>query len=93
MAPTLTTGPNVLDTGVWQGPAQITLEDIAQVSSILREEPTTSWRKNMTEQPYDFPNNYYDTSAVPIQWMQWDPRSTFCDIQNNAFKQRYLEKK
>jgi hypothetical protein len=93
MAPTLTTSQNVLETGVWQGPAQITLEDIGNVTSELVPEPTTSWRKNMTEKPYDFPNNYYDVSAVPIQWMQWDPRSTFVDDQNNRFKQRYLQKK
>ena len=89
----LTTVPNVLEKGVWQGPAQITMEDIGVVTSELVPEPTTSWRKDMTERPYDFPNNYYDTQAVPIQWMQWDPRSTFADDQNNRFSQRYLQKK
>lgn len=93
MAPTLSTSQNVLERGVWQGPAQITLEDIAVVSNFLISEPTTAWRKNMTEQPYDFPNNYYDTAAVPIQWMRWDPRSTFSDMQNAAFNQRYFQKK
>lgn len=93
MAPTLTTSPNVLETGIWQGPAQITLEDIGKITSELVPEPTTSWRKNMTEKPYDFPNNYYDTVKVPIQWMHWDPRSTYADDQNDRFKQRYLQKK
>jgi hypothetical protein len=93
MAPTLTTSQNVLEQGVWQGPAQITLDDIAQVSNFLISEPTTSWRKNMTEQPYDFPNNYCDTAQVPIQWMRWDPRSTYVDDQNNRFNQRYFKNK
>jgi len=93
MAPTLTTSQNVMETGIWQGPAQITLEDIGQITSELVPEPTTSWRKNMTEQPYDFPNCYCDTAQVPIQWMQWSPRSTFADDQNNRFSQRYFQNK
>jgi hypothetical protein len=93
MAPTLTTSGLVLENGVWQGPAQITLEDIGNVISELVPEPTTSWRKNMTERPYDFPNCYCDPAQVPIQWMRWDPRSTFADDQNNRFNQRYFQKK
>ena len=89
MAPTLTTSSLVLEDGIWQGPAQITLEDIGKITSELVPEPTTAWRKNMTEKPYDFPNTYCDTEQVPITWMMWDPISTYTVEQNSIFKQRY----
>jgi len=91
--PSLDTNRITLEADIWQGPAQITLDDIAKVSNFLISEPTTSWRKNMTEQPYDFPNNYCDPAQVPIQWVKWLPRSTFADDQNNRFDQRYFQKK
>lgn len=93
MAPTLTTSSLVLEGSIWQGPAQITLEDIGNVTSELVPEPTTAWRKDMTEKPYDFPNNYYDMNSVPIQWMRWDPVSTYTVEQNTVFDQHYLQKK
>jgi len=93
MAPTLTTSRNILEQGIWQGPAQITLEDIGNVMNELVPEPTTTWRKDMTERSYDFPNNYYDIEKVPIQWMRWDPISTFVEDQNTRFTERYFRGK
>lgn len=87
--PRLDTSQNVLQPGVWIGPAQVVLEDKTQVESILREEPTTSWKKGWSEQPYDFPNTYVN---LPIRALYWDPKSTFADNQNERFVQRYFSK-
>ena len=87
-APRLDTSPIMLQTGIMLGPAQLTLEDKTQVESLLRERPTTAWRKDMTEKPYDFPNQY---CTLPIRWMQWNPRNTYADDQNNRFVQRYIK--
>jgi hypothetical protein len=93
MAPTLSTSGLVLEEQIWQGPAQITLEDIAKITSELVPEPTTAWRKDQTEKPYDFPNTYCDPVQVPITWMTWDPISTYTVEQNTIFDQHYLQKK
>ena len=84
-APRLDTSSIMLQPGIMIGPAQITLEDKTQVESLLRVRPTTAWRKDWTEKPYDFPNPYCD---LPIRWMQWNPRNTYADDQNNRFGQR-----
>lgn len=77
---------NVLQGGVWIGPAQVVLEDKTDVESLLREQTTTSWRKDWTEQAYDFPNSYV---KLPQRVLSWDPISTYADDQNNRFSQRY----
>jgi len=80
---------NLLERGVWYGPAQIVLADKTMVESGLREEPTTSWKKGWSEQPYDFPNSYV---TVPPRVLIWNPLSTFAVDQNNRFNQRYFSK-
>lgn len=85
----LDTSPVVLEKGVWFGPAQVVLEDKTQIESELRERPTTSWRKDMTEAPYDFPNTYV---TIKQRVMDWNPISTFTDDQNTRFAQRYFGK-
>ena len=56
---------------------------------MLREEPTTAWKKGWSEQPYDFPNSYV---KLPLRVLSWDPISTFADQQNTRFVQRYFSK-
>jgi len=56
---------------------------------MLRERPTTAWRKDWTETPYDFPNSYV---TIPQRVMGWNPISTFVDDQNTRFAQRYFGK-
>jgi len=85
----LDTSSLVLEKGVWIGPAQVVLEDKTQVESMLRERPTTAWRKDWTETPYDFPNSYV---TIPQRVMGWNPISTFVDDQNTRFAQRYFGK-
>jgi hypothetical protein len=85
----LDTSPNVLQKGVWIGPAQVVLEDKTQVESELRVRPTTNWRKDWTEAGYDFPNTYV---TLPQRVMEWNPISTFVDDQNTRFAQRYFGK-
>jgi hypothetical protein len=87
--PTLSTGPNVLQEGVWIGPAQVVLADKTDVESMLREEPTTAWKKGWSEQQYDFPNTYVN---LPLRVLTWNPASTFVDDQNTRFAQRYFSK-
>jgi hypothetical protein len=84
--PRLDNSKNILQPGVWIGPAQVVLEDKTMVESALREEPTTSWKKGWSEQAYDFPNTYV---TLPVRVMSWDPGSTFSDNQNTRFVQRY----
>ena len=85
----LDTSPNVLQKGVWIGPAQVVLEDKTQVESELRVRSTTNWRKDWTETGYDFPNSYV---TLPQRVMDWNPTSTFVDDQNTRFAQRYFGK-
>ena len=85
----LDTSDIVLEKGVWSGPAQIVLENKTQVESELRERSTTAWKKNASEQPYDFPNSYIN---IPVRVMQDNPISTFVDDQNTRFAQRYFGK-
>ena len=82
----LDTSPLTLEKGVWRGPAQVVLEDKTMVESFLREEPTTSWKKGWSEQPYDFPNTYV---TLPLRVIDWNPVNTFSDYQNERFVQRY----
>ena len=77
---------NVLESGVWRGPAQIVLQDKTDVESLLREEPTTGSRKTWAEKPYDFPNSYI---TMPVKVLDRNPISTYAEDQNNRFKQRY----
>jgi hypothetical protein len=83
------TSKNILQQNVWIGPAQVVLEDQVQVEIMLREEPTTAWKKGWSEQPYDFPNTYV---KLPLRVLGWDPISTFSDQQNTRFVQRYFSK-
>ena len=84
--PRLDNSPNILQPGIWKGPAQVVLEDKTQVESALREEPTTSWKKGWSEQQYDFPNTYV---TLPLRVLSWNPTNTFADNQNTRFVQRY----
>lgn len=83
------TSTNILQQGVWIGPAQVVLEDKTQVESMLREDSTLAWKKGWSEQPYDFPNTYVN---IPPRVLGWDPVSTFAEQQNTRFVQRYFSK-
>ena len=87
--PRVDTAPIVLQPNIFRGPATVVLEDLAIVGSMLRERTTTAWKKNWTEQPYDFPKTYVD---IPQRVMSWNPTSTYADDQNNRFAQRYAQK-
>jgi hypothetical protein len=87
--PRLNTSPLVLQEGVMMGPATVVLADKTDVESMLRERTTIAWKKNSTEQPYDFPNSYVD---IPQRVMGWNPVSTYVDDQNTRFVQRYFSK-
>lgn len=84
--PRLDAAPIVLQPNVHMGPATVVLEDLAMTGSALREQTTTAWKKNWSEQAYDFPNSYV---TIPQRVMSWDPISTYADDQNNRFVQRY----
>ena len=88
--PRLDTAPIVLQPSVHMGPATVVLEDLADTGSLLREQTTTAWKKNWTEQSYDFPNTYV---TIPQRVMSWNPISTYTDDQNNRFAQRYKAQK
>jgi hypothetical protein len=88
--PRLDAAPVILQPNVHMGPATVLLEDLADASSYLREQTTTSSKKGWSEQTYDFPNSYVD---IPQRVMSWDPISTYADDQNNRFVQRYMGKK
>jgi len=87
--PRLNTSPVVLQEGVMMGPATVVLADKTDVESMIRERTTTAWKKNPTEQPYDFPNSYV---KIPQRVMGWNPISTYVDDQNTRFVQRYFSK-
>jgi hypothetical protein len=85
--------PNVLSTssldlqkGVFYGPANVVMEDLVNIESIIRPRDTLAWKKMYNEKPYDFPNTYVD---LPIRWIQKDPVSTYAIEQNVRFSQRY----
>lgn len=78
-----------LEQSVWQGPATITMVDIADAESALRPVDTLAWKKPYTEQPYDFPNSYVN---IPLRVLTWDPISTYSIDQNSRFVQRYMKK-
>lgn len=88
--PRLDTAPITLQPNIHMGPATVVLEDLADASSYLREQTTTAWKKNWTEQAYDFPNTYV---TIPQRVMSWDPISTYAVDQNERFVQRYPVKK
>ena len=71
------------------GPATIVLADKTDVESLLRVKTTTAWKKNPTEQPYDFPNSYI---SIPQRVMGWNPTDTYVADQNTRFVQRYFSK-
>lgn len=87
--PRLDTAPLILQPKVHMGPATVVLADLAMTGSMLREQTTTAWKKNWTEQGYDFPNTYV---TIPQRVMEWNPISTYTDDQNNRFAQRYSQK-
>lgn len=84
------TGGVTLEEGVWQGPATVTMTDIADAESALRPVDTLAWKKPYTEAPYDFPNSYVN---LPLRVLTWDPISTYTIDQNTRFSQRYTLKK
>jgi hypothetical protein len=84
--PKLDVAPVILQPNLHMGPATVVLEDLADASSFLREQTTTAWKKNWTEQSYDFPNTYV---TLPQRVLGWNPISTYTDDQNNRFAQRY----
>lgn len=88
--PRLDAAPVILQPNVHMGPATVVLEDLADTGSYLREQTTTAWKKNWTEQSYDFPNTYVN---LPLRTMPWDPISTYADEQNTRFVQRYYSAK
>ena len=75
-----------LEQGVWQGPATVTMTDIADAESALRPVDTLTWKKPYSEAPYDFPNSYV---ILPLRVLDFDPISTYSDNQNKVFSQRY----
>lgn len=79
----------LLQPGVWQGPATITMVDIAETGSRLRPVDTLSWKSGWSEAPYDFPNSYVN---LPLRVVGFDPISTYAIDQNNRFVQRYVQK-
>lgn len=87
--PRLNTSPLVLQEGVMMGPATVVLADKTDVESMIRVRTTTAWKKNPSEQPYDFPNSYV---TIPQRVMGWNPISTYVDDQNTRFVQRYFSK-
>lgn len=88
--PALDFSGNILQKGVWEGPAQVVLADKTDVESMLREKTTSAWKKGWSEKPYDFPNTYVN---LPLRVLYWNPINTFGDIQNERFDQRYNSKK
>jgi len=84
--PTLDNSHNILQPGVWIGPAQVVLADKTDVESTLREQTTSAWKKGWSEKSYDFPNTYVD---LPLRVIPWNPVNTFGEIQNERFNQRY----
>jgi hypothetical protein len=89
MPQTLDFSPVVLQAEIPKRPATVVLADLADAGSDLRERSTTTWKKNPTEHPYDFPNNYVD---LPIRFNAVDPISTYAVNQNTMFTQRYFKK-
>jgi len=86
--PTLDNSHNILQKGIWIGPAQVVLADKTDVESTLREQTTSAWKKGWSEKSYDFPNTYVD---IPLRVLNWNPINTFGDIQNERFSQRYMQ--
>jgi hypothetical protein len=89
MPQTLDFSPVLLQSEVPMRPATVVLADLADAGSDLRERSTTTWNKNATEHPYDFPNSYVN---LPIRFNTADPISTYAVNQNTMFTQRYFKK-
>jgi hypothetical protein len=79
----------VLEPSVNMGPATVVLADLADTGSMLREQTTIGWKKNWTEDSYDFPNTYVN---LPLRTVPFDPISSYADDQNARFSQRYAKK-
>jgi hypothetical protein len=65
-------------------------EEMVMTEDYLRPQTTFGFKKQYSDQPFDFPNLYI-TAGFPIT--KSDPISTYADDQNIRFKMRYLEKK
>lgn len=59
------------------------------IEDALRPQSTFDFKKQYSDQPFEFPNLYI-TAGFPI--MKSNPISTYADDQNIRFKMRYLEK-
>jgi hypothetical protein len=79
----------LLQDGIYRGPKNVVLEELAMASDALRPQTTTRWGKDWSEQSYDFPNQYIET---PTRTLDWDPISTYAVDQNTRFVQRYFVK-
>ena len=86
MGRNLMTDRLTLQPKIWQGPAQIMLEDVAIVSDRLRKQSTTSWKSQWAETPFDFPNLYIGGTPFPVRL--FDPISTYSNDQNSRYDQR-----
>lgn len=84
--PTLDNSKNILQKDVWIGPAQVVLADKTDVESALRVKTTSAWKKAWSEKSFDFPNSYVN---IPLRVLYWNPISSYSDIQNERFDQRY----
>jgi len=65
-------------------------EQMVTIEDTLRPQSTFDFKKQYSDQAYDFPNLYI-TADFPI--MSWDPVSTYADDQNTRFQMRYMNGK
>jgi hypothetical protein len=73
-----------------QGPATITMTDLADAWSSLIPIDTLADKKVWATKPYDFPFPYVNLGPLPV--VAQDPMSTYAADQNNRFVQRYITK-
>lgn len=85
-----TTADIHLQPGAVQGPATITMTDLADTWSAIMPIDTLADKKVWAAQPYDFPNTYVNLGPLPV--VAQDPMSTYAADQNNRFVQRYIAK-
>jgi hypothetical protein len=86
MGRTLQTDHLTLQPRIWQGPANVVLDDIVRVDDRLRSQTTSTWKRQWAEAPYDFPNLYIGSDPFPTRL--FDPISTYSNDQNSRFNQR-----
>lgn len=86
MGRNLMTDRLMLQSRIWQGPAQILLEDVVKQDDRLRSQTTSTWNNQYAETPYDFPNLYIGGDPFPVRL--FDPISTYSNDQNSRFNQR-----